>query len=94
MILVTLVFLAVVVTLYQDVGLNARLAADRGTIDALRKAIASYHATRGTFPPDRTAAESLVTNLTWQCDGQGWTYDPPSGKAALLVNALRACRGE
>jgi prepilin-type N-terminal cleavage/methylation domain-containing protein len=64
--------------LCQDVGRGARLAADTGTVAALRSAVAVYYGKhRGTLPPDQPAVDTLVNPApVFQCPGQACRYDP------------------
>jgi prepilin-type N-terminal cleavage/methylation domain-containing protein len=95
MIVVTIiaVIAAIAITLYQDVQKKARLAADQGTIGAIRSAIAMYYGgSSGSFPPSQATVLTLLQVPAWQCLGNSaWTYDPNTGLAALVVNDVSSC---
>jgi prepilin-type N-terminal cleavage/methylation domain-containing protein len=81
------------IVLYQDVARKSRLAADNGTVAALRSAVAIYYGKNdGTFPPSKPVVHTLVMPApTFQCPGQDYTYDPSNGMIALLINNPSGC---
>jgi len=93
MILLTAGLLVIAVTLYQDVGVKARLAADQGTVVALRSAAAIYYGKHRTWPSQATLA-TLVPAFDgrWQCPRAVWTYDQATGAVTYTPNDLSACR--
>ncbi len=72
---------------------ESRFAADQRTITSMRSAIAIYYGKHnGNFPPDKAAVEALVSpSPTWQCAGQGYSYDATNGKITLAVNDVGSC---
>jgi prepilin-type N-terminal cleavage/methylation domain-containing protein len=87
---------AIAITLYQDVQKKARLAADQGTMAAIRSAIAIYYGKNdGVFPTQgalNAGPPLLQAAPGWQCAGNsGWTYDINTGLAALAVNDTSGC---
>jgi prepilin-type N-terminal cleavage/methylation domain-containing protein len=87
---------AIAITLYQDVQKKARLAADQGTMAAIRSAIAIYYGKNdGVFPTQGSlngGPPLLQAAPSWQCAGNsGWTYDANTGLAALAVNDTSGC---
>jgi prepilin-type N-terminal cleavage/methylation domain-containing protein len=84
---------AIAITLYQDVQKKARLAADQGTIAALRSASAIYYGKNdGTFPTQATL-QTLVQGFagTFQCPGASWSADTTNGKITYTPNDVSAC---
>jgi type IV pilus assembly protein PilA len=84
---------AIAITLYQDVQKKARLAADQGTIAALRPASAIYFGKNdGTFPTQPTL-QTLVQGFTgtFQCTGASWAADTTNGKITYTPNDVSAC---
>jgi type IV pilus assembly protein PilA len=84
---------AIAITLYQDVQKKARLAADQGTIAALRSAGAIYYGKNdGTFPTVGTLS-TLVQPAppVFQCTGSSWAVDPLNGKITYTPNDVSAC---
>lgn len=70
----------------------ARLAADRSTAAALRGAVTIYFGREGKFPPDKAAVDALVSPPpAFQCPGNGYDYDPASGRITLAINDLAGC---
>jgi len=84
---------AIAITLYQDVQKKARLAADQGTIAALRSASAIYYGKNdGTFATQATL-QTLVQGFTgtFQCTGATWAADTTNGKITYTPNDVSAC---
>jgi type IV pilus assembly protein PilA len=82
---------AIAITLYQDVQKKARLAADNGTIAALRSASAIYYGKNdGTFPSQGTL-QTLVQGFQLQCPGASWAADATNGKLTYSPNDVSAC---
>ena len=82
---------AIAITLYQDVQKKARLAADNGTIAALRSASAIYYGKNdGTFPTQATL-QTLVQGFQLQCPGATWAADATNGKITYTPNDTSVC---
>ena len=82
---------AIAITLYQDVQKKARLAADNGTIAALRSASAIYYGKNdGTFPTQATL-QTLVQGFALQCTGATWAVDATTGKITYTPNDTSVC---
>ncbi len=83
---------AVVFTLDQPVARKAMLAADQGTMAALRSASAIYYGTHGTFPTKETL-ETLVrpSPPVLACPGASWSFDTTNGKITYTPNDLTGC---
>ncbi len=92
--LATVILFAIGITLYQDVGLKARLAADQGTVAALRAAAAIYYArNQGTWPTKETLNTLVPPSPTvLQCPGARWDVDTTTGTITYTPNDLSACR--
>ena len=82
---------AIAITLYQDVQKKARLAADNGTIGALRSASAIYYGKNdGTFPTQATL-QTLVQGFQLMCTGATWAVDATNGKITYTPNNISVC---
>ena len=82
---------AIAITLYQDIQKKARLAADNGTIAALRSASAIYYGKNdGTFPTQATL-QTLVQGFQLVCPGATWAADATNGKITYTPNDVSAC---
>ncbi len=84
---------AIAITLYQDVQKKARLAADQGTIAALRSAGAIYYGKNdGTF-----ATQGMLQTLVqpsppvMQCPAGTWAVDAANGKITYTPNDISGC---
>jgi type IV pilus assembly protein PilA len=84
---------AIAITLYQDVQKKARLAADLGTIAALRSAGAIYYGKNdGVF-----ASQAMLGTLVQpsppviQCQGATWAADNTNGVITYTPNDISAC---
>ena len=85
---------AIAITLYQDVQKKARLAADQGTIAALRSASAIYYGKNDGAFPSQATLNTLVqpSPPVMQCPGNAWTIDPANGKITFTAgNDIPAC---
>ena len=85
---------AIAITLYQDVQKKAKLAADQGTMAAIRSAIAIYYGKNdGVFPGSTATLNTLLqAPASWQCAGNSaYSYAPATGLAALAVNDVSGC---
>src|SRR5262249_44457589 len=71
---------AIAVALFQDLQKKARLAADEGSVGAMRSSVAMYYGkNNGLFPSDTTAVMALTTPTpVWNCGTP--TYDGGNGK--------------
>jgi hypothetical protein len=81
------------VMLYQPIGQKSPLAADQGTIAALRSAAAIYYGRNdGTFPTKKTL-QTLIQgfNGTFQCRGATWSIDGDNGRITYAPNDHRSC---
>jgi hypothetical protein len=76
-----------------DVQKKARLAADEGTVAAMRSAVAIYYARHdGRWPPDEATVASLMTPpLEFECPGNDFTCDARSGEVTLLITDVARC---
>jgi type IV pilus assembly protein PilA len=82
---------AIAITLYQDIQKKARLAADQGTVAALRSASAIYFGkNEGVFPTQATL-QTLVQGFNLQCPGASWSADTTNGKITYTPNDTSAC---
>jgi prepilin-type N-terminal cleavage/methylation domain-containing protein len=83
---------AIAITLYQDVQKKAKLAADQGTIAALRSAIAIYYGRHnGTFPAGGDLNTLVVPSPNWQCAGNDYDYTATNGKLTIQINDVANC---
>ncbi len=89
---ITAIIAAIALTLYQDIQRKARLAADRGTIGALRSAIALYYAQHnGNFPADPANYVQAASPL-FQCTGLTTSYDAATGILSITsTNTIADC---
>jgi Flp pilus assembly pilin Flp len=71
---------------------QARLAADRATLTAIRSAIQIYYSQNGQWPPSKEAVAALLTPPPgFQCAGNDYEYDPAGGQARLIVDDSARC---
>jgi type IV pilus assembly protein PilA len=82
---------AIAITLYQDVQKKARLAADLGTIAALRSATAIYFGKNDGLFPTQATLQTLVAIFNLQCPGASWAADVTNGKVTYAPNDISAC---
>jgi type IV pilus assembly protein PilA len=83
---------AIAITLYQDIQKKSRLAADQGTMAALRSAAAIYFGRNdGLFPTQATLQSSLVQGYTLQCLSASWAFDSATGIITYTPNDTSAC---
>jgi prepilin-type N-terminal cleavage/methylation domain-containing protein len=84
---------AIAITLYQDVQKKAKLAADQGTIAALRSATAIYYGRHnGNFPVDQAMLNTLVVPTpNWQCTGNAYSYTAGNGRILISINSIASC---
>jgi type IV pilus assembly protein PilA len=84
---------AIAITLYQDVQKKARLAADQGTIAALRSATSIYFGKNDGVFPTQATLQTLVQGFsgTFQCPGASWNADTTNGKITYTPNDVSAC---
>lgn len=79
------VLLAIALVLFQESQRRARLAADRGTLNAMRSAITLYYGKHnGNFPPGLGNPSSPGTLVSpsppaFQCSLLTYQYDPSTG---------------
>ena len=84
---------AIAITLYQDVQKKARLAADLGTVAALRSATAIYFGRNdGVFATQGTLSTLVQPSPPiFQCTGSSWAADTTNGKITYTPNDVSAC---
>jgi type IV pilus assembly protein PilA len=84
---------AIAITLYQDVQKKARLAADLGTVAALRSAGAIYYGKNdGVFPTEGMLSSLVLPSPpVIQCTGATWAADATNGKVTYTPNDTSAC---
>ncbi len=84
---------AIALTLYQNIQRKAKLAADQGTLAAIRSGIAIYYGQHnGNFPdPPVDGPPLLQAAAAWQCAGNGVNYDPVAGTVTLIINDVANC---
>jgi len=82
---------AIAITLYQDVQKKARLAADNGTIAAIRSASAIYFGKNDGVFPTQATLQTLVQGFTLQCTGATWATDMTNGKITYTPNDTSVC---
>jgi prepilin-type N-terminal cleavage/methylation domain-containing protein len=84
---------AIAITLYQDIQKKTKLAADQGTMAAVRSAITIYYGMNdGLFPGNQATVLALLQAPGWQCAGNsGWGYTAATGIATLAVNDVSGC---
>ena len=87
---------AIAITLYQDVQKKAKLAADQGTMAAIRSAIAIYYGINdGVFPTQGSlngGPPLIQAAPAWQCaPNTGWGYVQTTGIATLVANDVSGC---
>ncbi len=82
---------AIAITLYQDVQKKARLAADLGTVAALRSASAIYFGKNDGIFPTQATLQTLVQSFNFQCPGSSWNADTANGKITYTPNDISAC---
>ncbi len=78
--LVVAVLAYLVLNTAQRLPLRARLAADQGTMEALRAAIAAYYREQGVFPE---RPEPHVQNFGLQCPAFAYAYDRGTGTVRI-----------
>src|SRR2546422_7107321 len=71
---------AIAVAIFQDLQKKAKLAADQGSVGAMRSAVALYYGkNNGLFPASRTNVSLLTTPApTWNCGVP--TYSAANGR--------------
>ncbi len=84
---------AIAITLYQDVQKKARLAADQGTLAAIRSATAIYFGKNDGVFPTQAMLSTLVqpSPPVMQCPGGTWAVDTTNGKITYTPNDISAC---
>lgn len=71
---------------------QARLAADRATLSAIRSAIQIYYSQQGQWPPTKTAVAALLSPPpSFQCAGNDYAYDPGDGQVRLVIDDPTRC---
>jgi prepilin-type N-terminal cleavage/methylation domain-containing protein len=71
---------------------NAKLMADRATLEAIRTLVRNHQAQRGQWPPDKPAVLSLLMSTPkFQCAGNDFEYDPATGALQLLITDSGRC---
>ncbi len=84
---------AIAITLYQDIQKKSKLAADQGTIAALRSASAIYYGkNNGLFPTAGTLATLVQPSPpVFQCTGGTFTINAGNGKVNYAPNDINQC---
>ncbi len=83
---------AIAITLYQNVQQKARLAADQGTLAAMRSAIAIYYGQHNGNFPASPGAYVNPTPPVFQCVNLTYTYTQPSGDLKITsANDITDC---
>lgn len=79
---------AVAITVFQDIQKKAKLAADQGTVAALRSGVAIYYGKNNGIFPTWVGLQTLVTPApAWNCTpapGAG-NYDATNGKITFTL---------
>jgi prepilin-type N-terminal cleavage/methylation domain-containing protein len=71
---------------------NARLMADRATLETLAGLVRNYQAQKGQWPLDRAAVLALLVSAPkFQCAGNDFEYDAATGALRLLVTDAARC---
>jgi prepilin-type N-terminal cleavage/methylation domain-containing protein len=71
---------------------NARLMADRATLETLAGLVRNYQAQQGQWPLDRAAVLTLLVSAPkFQCAGNDFEYDAATGALRLLVTDAARC---
>jgi type IV pilus assembly protein PilA len=84
---------AIAITLYQDIQKKARLAADQGTMAALRSASAIYFGKNDGSFPTQAGLNTLVqpSPPVIQCPSGAWSIDTVNGKITYTPNDVAGC---
>ncbi|MGH7264442.1 MAG: type II secretion system protein [Candidatus Rokuibacteriota bacterium] len=84
---------AIAITLYQDIQKKSKLAADQGTIAALRSASAIYFGKNNGIFPTATTLGTLVVPAppVFQCSGGTFASDTTNGKVTYTPNDIASC---
>jgi len=83
---------AIAITLYQNVQQKARLAADQGTLAAMRSAIAIYYGQHNGQFPGAPGQYIQPAGGAWQCTGLTYTYSATVGDLAISsTNTVADC---
>lgn len=81
----------VVDTLFEPVALKAHLAADQGTLAAMRAAIAIYYGQSGTFP-DHPGHYVNPSPPNFVCVNLAYVYSPTTGELKITsTNTVADC---
>jgi prepilin-type N-terminal cleavage/methylation domain-containing protein len=71
---------------------NARLAADRATLDSVQGVLRNYYAENSRWPADKAAVIALLQSPPrFQCAGNDFEYDPASGTLTLVITDSGKC---
>jgi Tfp pilus assembly protein PilE len=71
---------------------QARLTADRATLQSIRAAMQIYYAQNGSWPPSKETIASLMSPPpNFQCEGNDYTYDPQTGQIGLVIDDAARC---
>ena len=84
---------AIAITLYQDIQKKSKLAADQGTIAAVRPAGAIYYGKNNGVFPTKAQLDTLVVPAppVFQCTGGTYTADTNNGKITYSPNDIASC---
>ena len=80
-------------TLRQERPLSqARLAADRATLTAIRSSLQMYYSQHGQWPSTKEAVAALMSPPpAFQCASNDFSYDAATGEVRLLSDDLTRC---
>ena len=71
---------------------QARLAADRATLTAIRSSLQMYYGQHGQWPPTKEVVAALMSPPpAFQCDSNDFSYDAATGEVRLLSDDLTRC---
>ncbi|MBI3454264.1 MAG: type II secretion system protein [Candidatus Rokubacteria bacterium] len=71
---------------------QARLAADRATLAAVRSSLQVYYGQNGQWPSSKEAVTALLNPPpNFQCVGNDYDYDPASGQVTLVIDDPARC---
>lgn len=71
---------------------QARLAADRATLAAIRGSLQVYYGQNGQWPSSKEAVTALLNPPpNFQCAGNDYEYDSTSGQVTLVIDDPARC---
>ena len=84
------VLLAIALVLFQEAQKRARLAADQGTLNAMRSAITIYYGTHNGNFPTSPGAYTAPTPPVFQCTLLTYSYDGSTGLITITSSNSEA----